>query len=520
MLWIGLIAFLSYGFILAGIVSDVQVAGGYLYETWTDHTTIYDLTVDPPVVVSTIEYPESLSYPDQDQYFAINAVVEKNRLYIYYYYANFDNGIRIYDLTTLESPELLDILFLYSHYYGNIQGGMLANREMLPNPSYPYGQFLAHDDTVLFTGGYWGGSSPVSFFFLYDSVSKERKMISTGTGNPYPCSAYSNFAGYSPVFFVDFSDRLLIYTYYQFYETLLNGYLDNYQVCFTKYFPEGDNPYYDGQIAGPMVKNKGLIIARWFGYMYSLLGSGLAIMDFSEIDHFEVKVVSDFYCTYLATHGTDSDDMGEDFWNSLTDVQDILVHNDEIYLSSFHTRSIAHTYQNKDWGTDLACADYWGFYDIPETGRPYGIAAANGTLYVAGKDKRYNFPLAKPDAELPVGGITSMEFSENEISISGSAYDPEGVRDVFLRLDNQYSFLAKNSSYYDRSHSRPMELTEEERLTCEWTVKIDTNKVNAGNYTMKVIAEDMDGDFSVIHEEVVEIPSIIKKRADMGQNDE
>ncbi|HPR64523.1 MAG TPA: hypothetical protein PK014_09905, partial [Thermoanaerobaculia bacterium] len=38
-----------------------------------------------------------------------------------------------------------------------------------------------------------------------------------------------------------------------------------------------------------------------------------------------------------------------------------------------------------------------------------------------------------------------------------------------------------------------------------WSVRVPLRDIQPGTYTMKIIAEDMDGDFSVIHEQEIVI---------------
>jgi len=408
----------------AAIVSDVQVAGGYLYEIWTDHTTIYDLTVDPPEEVGVITYPEST--------IPINAEIYKHYLCLYHYQDDYDNGIFLYDISLLSTAVLVDNITLPD---GLIQGGFLASGEALFGER---GQFSPYAHYLVFTGteyvDYPMQGTYKFHLYKYDMTENNTQQISMTFYEPTKEECiehyeyyfrHSQFIWFNHSYTIIQDDKV---TFRIPTDELLN--LD--RICL---FPSYTST---GTMGGPLLEWNKKIVGHWL-YHYPL-SSGMKIIEFFDTSGTE-EAVSDYTCAYMNTHNGELGTLNSD--NVDYDVQKFLIHNSEIYLSSYYTKSIPHTNLNKDdWGIWLECQDYWNFYDIPETGRPYGIAAANGTLYVAGKDKRYDFPLAKPDPELPDGEIYSVKMNGNVFNVSGKAWDSEGIKQVTVRLDYAYQFLA------------------------------------------------------------------------------
>ncbi|HPR64236.1 MAG TPA: hypothetical protein PK014_08435 [Thermoanaerobaculia bacterium] len=475
-----------------GMLTDTVARGGYLYVVYTDHLDTYDLTDTYRKLIGSIQYEESI--------LPINADIDNNRIFVYYYYDEDNNGIRIYDMQYPHTPSLIKEISIPNSL---IQGGYLSSWE---NVIGQRGQFLAFGNYLLFV-------SSTSLDTDSDSYAYKPYRYNISTDELYQYTFNHTLSVttdcdpmaeddilYYDTFFVTDGDYFTISRESSIFTTNRTEMLYN-NPCFMY---QGYSHVKYGFATGPYATIEHKILAHWTGIEEpgNFLGSGVVIVDTWHYPGLWSFFFSDFLCTYADKHSGNIGEINNS--NSQYDVQGIIVHNGEIYLSSYYTRSIAHTYYYQDWGTSMSCQDYWNFYDLPETGRPYGIAAANATLYVAGKDKLYEFPLAKPDEELPVGDVYSANKDDTTFTVSGWAGDSEGIKQITVRLDNVYQFVVDRISNCRfeppcQGHCLPID-----RCT-DWILQIPLQNILPGSYTMKVIAEDMDGDFSVIHEQVIDI---------------
>ncbi|HPR64521.1 MAG TPA: hypothetical protein PK014_09895 [Thermoanaerobaculia bacterium] len=487
----GILALLMMAGNVYSLVSDVRASGGYLYVVSSSKTEIYDLLETPPERVGIIFYSES-SIP-------INSVIANNHIFIYYYHADDQNGIRIYDLKTPESPQLQkDISFVDNL----IQGGFSANSNTVFSPR---GQFNAYGDYLFFSGtvslitpNYTYDYKAYRYHVPSDDLFQYSFFVSgyleeeCSSGSSQPLAFQNDFVT-DGKFFTIFQD-LIAHT---------TTYLDavTSDPCFMN---EGLWLTFYGGHSGPYTPIDEMILSHWTGPSgepSNIAGSGIAMLELWHYPGYQY-FFSDFLCTYAATHDSSIGELTPE--NTVDDVQQIVVHNGEIYMSSYYTHSIAHTYLYKDWGIYWSCADYWEFYDMDT--HPFGMAAANGTLYVAGEDHYYEFPLVKPDTELPEGEIYSVKMDGGIFNVSGKAWDSEGIKQVTVRLDHAYQFLADRvqedcePATSTGGHDRPFD------PCTTWSVRVPLRDIQPGTYTMKVIVEDMDGDFSVIYEENIQVP--------------
>jgi hypothetical protein len=197
---------------------------------------------------------------------------------------------------------------------------------------------------------------------------------------------------------------------------------------------------------------------------------------------------SDFACPWSVKHG--GKPSGITFDNSLFDVQDLIVKNGDIYLTSYFTKSVPYTYFYQNWDGYMACQpEKWDFYDL--AAHPYGVAAANGVLYVAAEDGLHEFPLIHPDEKLPEGQISEIKQDGGLLTVRGKARDSEGIRAVWVRLGHARVSQAGPSTAECR-HCPPVSLWD------EWEGCIDTTGVAPGEYEIKVVIEDQDGDFTAL----------------------
>jgi len=483
--------------ILYSGVTDVKTHGGFLYVVSSNTIEIYDLLEFPHERIGLVFYPNNAA--------PIDAKIERNRLYVYYYIGEDNNGIRIYDLSNPVSPIPLDDITLPESI---IQGGFSAEGYNADGSLTRLGQFEAYGDFLFFfatdffdivTDAYYyklmryhvpSGEMRTLTFWVSDFLEEEcddSPNAGNLTGNNYFVSDKHHFSIFThsipTPFYTSYKEAITTDPCFQ---------LQNYWLTWY------------GDTSGPYTPKDEMILSHWTGpsgESSNIRGSGIAFLDLW-LHPYNFYFYSEFLCTYAATHDGSIGELSDE--NSTYDVQQIVVHNGEIYLSSYYTHSIPHSYLYKDWGQYWSCADYWEFYDLDS--HPYGMAAANGILYVAGEDHYYEFPLAKPDDELPVGGVYTSGIFGATFSVNGWAEDPEGIAQVTIRLDYAYQFLAHRieSCHHEEpceGHCRPMI-----DPCSHWSIHVPLADLQPGIYTMKVIAEDMDGDFSMIYEEEIEIP--------------
>ncbi len=202
------------------------------------------------------------------------------------------------------------------------------------------------------------------------------------------------------------------------------------------------------------------------------------------------------------------------------DIQDMLVKNGYVYLSSYFTCSIVSFDASTPWdGSNYAPRTEFSFLEpkeacycwVPEEcyqwNHPFGMAAANNKLYVADKDYLYVLRLKRDDEGYPRGNVTSLPAVwSGKIRIEGWADDGEGIRSVAVRIGRRQYFAEPAGG----RHRRPV------GNKYYWQADIDLEGWAGGEYDVKVIAEDMDGDFSIILETQVNIQKTTSGDSPLG----
>lgn len=460
------------------IWSDVKISGGLLFKASNYKTEIWDITVDPPAQVSTIEYLPS--------FIPINIDVSKNWLAIYYYRGHDENGIYLYDISDPAHPRLWENFFMEKYF---IQGGWIING--IKNPPFT-GQFLLFEDNLVFSKLYKNVLDPgVGHPVIYDIKNKKLydNFYCHGSG------AFMPYA-YGPIYYV-IKDGYLIYsdTHSIFHYGHLSDFMDGDEdVCAglmeTYVF---FSSVLAGWGIGPLAFYKDKLLLHFWARdfegpgppdPYILSGFMIITKYYTETPSYEpapIEWVSDYTCTYEEKHGEET---GLNYYNVRYDVQDLFVKDDHLYLSSYITQSIPHVDLDIPWGQYVNCQDYWEFYDLESP--PLGLDGANGMLYVATADGVYDFPLARLDSTPMEGKFLGCQEEGEHLVCQGWAEDPQGVKGVFVYADGK-RYVAKPDQ---GSHGIPLGMPQGYR----WRVSIPI-----GTEGLKVIGEDRDHDFAIIY---------------------
>jgi hypothetical protein len=466
------------GALPAGTASDVRLFAGYLIMAGSDRTEIFDLTVSPMRKVSEIAYPRNRV--------PINMELEKNRLFIYHYLSDSDNGIYIYDITAPENPVFLNDIREEGYL---IQGGFVAHGQWHLAQG---GRFFVRDDYVYFFRSNLDAQYHQYYNYIY------RFGINSGETASYTddwrdfdsdeCWPGPHSYGLD-MFMAENGENIWIKSSWEGCQLFaeLEDFLDNGSACFADV---AWTPAPAGGSGGPIRFIDHFAVLRGFG---AYTGWVANYSGFQVIEPYQYRgglyFLSDFACPWSVKH--DGKDSGITYENAIYDVQDILVKNGDIFLTSYFTKSVPYTYFYQDWNGYMTCQpEKWEFYDLES--HPYGMAAANGVLYVAAEDGLHQFPLIHPDESLPVGYVNEVILEGNHLEIKGTAKDSEGIRAVYVRLGNAYLFKARERQ--DTSnHRRPVA-----GFTYRWELSLTTEAIAPGEYDIKAIAEDADGDFTAI----------------------
>lgn len=233
---------------------------------------------------------------------------------------------------------------------------------------------------------------------------------------------------------------------------------------------------------------------------------GFVMFDTSEVPdgYLILDNYFDYNWVFLGKYGWLAD--GE---KQLYDPQDILVKNGYIYISSYSTCSIASADISIPWeppgyipGTDFAILENeencycFNLEECYIFNHPFGIDAANNKLYVANKKNLYIVKLRRDDEEYPRGGILFIpQKLKGTTKIIGWAEDSEGIKNVVARIGDFQFFNIKK----DKGHKRPF------NPNYLWKIEINTENIENGEYDLIILVEDGDGDFSIIHNDKIEI---------------
>jgi hypothetical protein len=256
---------------------------------------------------------------------------------------------------------------------------------------------------------------------------------------------------------------------------------------------------------GLMAKYKDKAIGGMVGFWADPPGVASQQIGFRMFDTSRVSegyLISDNYFDYnwafLGKYGWCVD--GE---KQLYDLQDLLVKNGYIYISSYSLCSVVSADISKPWdipgyipGTEFTILENEEncYCFKPEEcyifNHPFGMDASNNKLYVANKRNLYILKLKRDDEEYPIGGIYYIKKKQNgKLIINGWAQDSEGIRNILARIGNYQFFHTPQ----EKVHKRPFYPKE-----YVWNIEIDLTTIENGEYDFIVLVEDMDGDFSIL----------------------
>ncbi len=235
---------------------------------------------------------------------------------------------------------------------------------------------------------------------------------------------------------------------------------------------------------------------------------GFKVFDTSRVSegYLVLENYFDYQWMFLAQYGWAVD--GE---KQIYDIQDMVLKNDYIYISSYSTCSVVSCNVSQPWeipgyipGTEFTIFENeencycFNSEECYHFNHPFGIAGANNKLYVANKRNLYILKLKKDDEEYPSGQVTYFEKRKNNLRISGWAEDKEGIKSIIARIGNWQFFSNEGKG----RHKRPFE------TKYTWSIEIDLNLIEKGHHTLIVLVEDEDGDFSIINGR---IPSVVMR---------
>jgi|GEM_PF-4351855 len=441
-------------------VYDVQIMAGKLFSVGETAISVYDLSAggDLPRLISSFKYDEN-DIP-------VRIRTDGDLLAAYYHRSTSKNGLKVYSLRDFNSMVLEETI------YGEcpIPGGF----------QYPYRMhgFEFLDGWILYIQGnnvnakYLRSNQDCSFVNPY-------VIESLFCDNANPIYSYS----------VNLYDRYLQASDWlkqlepkcEDNPSLIHGWEFAYGGLVAEY-----KSYFIQEEVYPYDEGADTILPFY----------GIFALDASDLPNLTQLGAVDYSEFLLWDYGIQLHNRGD----RLNDMQDIYIKYGHVYLSSYYTRSII------DFSlSDALRPNVIDFHppDIQATflpTAPFGLKAANGKLYAASGKSIFIFQEMSPEPTLPRGEVHGVPQTwDQPFSANCTASDAGGIRNVYMVLGNQYLILGKKC-VEDEDHSRPVGLGQ------QFIFDMDPADYPKGTYEAKVIADNNEGDFSVLLDQQIIIP--------------
>lgn len=453
-------------------VYDILFYGGYLYAAGLNALSIYDLTEGTWDLKNVIQFKGSGYIPRLYRW--------KNQLIISYYVDEDDNGLLFYDISTPIQPQWIkefhphdvrDEYIMINSGFPNecrstckvVNDLLICNMEWYPTDPYPctfYGSYVPFvidlktmktlDIWMLDTGwncdwNAWRSINQSGFEYFEGNF-----LFQQGQGH---CKIPGDFVS----------------------EAFEDG-LSSTRYCSACYY------FCEGCPLAPITRYKTWLMFGSAGYF-----SPQPLMDKMKAG---VTLGGEFI--YIEPYSCTLDQI----WFT---PQDISGHEDWVYSTDFECQRVA----NYDPETDSSNSEFAGVNVMDQP--LYRVKVLNNVVYVTAENRIYMFDPVHFDEDQPVGDVTVC--SQGPIlRFAGSVQDEDGIASVSVRIGDElmasYEFT---DPYYlphplRREHERPFDLHD-------WTVTIDTALLTPGTYSLKTVAVDWEGSFSVIEEREIEIGS-------------